>query len=155
MASIRVGDFAPDVSGVIAGEGRFRLADFRERRVVVLFFYPSDGTLICTQEACAFRDAYADFVEAGAVVIGVSGDSEASHRQFADAHQLPYVLVSDPQGAIREAFGVPKTIGIFPGRTTYVIDKEGVVRLVFNAALAAKGHVREALQVVKQLAQQA
>jgi len=153
MASVRVGDVAPDVSGAIAGGGQFKLADYLGRQVVVLFFYPSDGTLICTQEACAFRDAYADFVDAGAVVVGVSGDSEQSHREFAAAHDLPFVLVSDPKGAIREALGVPKTLGILPGRTTYVIDKQGIVQLVFNAPLAAKGHVREALQVVKRLAQ--
>jgi hypothetical protein len=95
--------------------------------VVVLFFYPKDGSAICTKEACAFRDAYGQFAEAGAVVIGVSGDSAERHSAFAARLNLPFYLVSDADGSIRKAFGVPKTLGLLSGRVTYVIDKEGVV----------------------------
>ena len=118
---------------------------------MILFFYPKDGTPVCTKEACAFRDAYEDFVEAGAVVIGVSGDSAARHQAFASNHRLPFVLVADADGKARRAFGVPKSLGLLPGRVTYVIDKEGIVRHVFSSQLAADRHVQEALEVVRRL----
>jgi len=152
MASIQVGDHAPDFTAEAHDGRRFTLSEFHGQKVVVLFFYPSDGTPVCTAESCAFRDAYTDFVEAGAVVIGVSGDSPESHRTFAAEHRLPFVLVSDQSGVIRTAFGVPKTPGVLPGRVTYVIDTKGFVRLLFNSQLAASRHVTEALRVVKQLA---
>jgi peroxiredoxin Q/BCP len=117
----------------------------------VVFFYPQDGTPVCTAEACAFRDAFEDFVRAGAAVIGVSGDSLDRHRAFAEERRLPYLLVSDEDGELRRAFEVPKTLGLFPGRVTYVIDQAGVVRHVFNSPLAAGQHVREALGVLEGL----
>jgi thioredoxin-dependent peroxiredoxin len=119
----------------------------------VLFFYPKDESPICTKEACSFRDAYEDFVKAGAVVIGVSADSTESHRAFATGRRLPFTLLSDPDGAIRHAFGVPKTMGILPGRVTYVIDRDGVVRHIFNSQFAADRHVEESLKIVRQLSQ--
>lgn len=149
---IAVGDHAPDFTAADQDGKQVRLSDYRHERVVVLFFYPKDGSPVCTREACAFRDAYEQFVEAGAVVIGVSGDSADSHRQFAAAHRLPFVLVADGDDSIRRAFGVPKTMGLLPGRTTYVIDREGTVRLAFSAQMTADRHVREALDVVRQLA---
>jgi len=151
MSAIKVGDVAPDISAETQDGGRFSLAEFRGKQVVALFFYPSDGTLVCTAEACAFRDSYEDFAKAGAVVIGISGDSMDSHRKFSTDHRLPFLLASDPQGELRTAFGVPKTLGIFPGRVTYVIDKQGIVRLTFSAQFSASGHVQNALQIVKQL----
>lgn len=151
MASVQVGDPAPDVCLKTESGGELRLSDFRNDKVVVLFFYPKDNTAICTREACAFRDAYEQFVEAGAVVIGVSADSAASHGAFAARHSLPFYLASDEDHALRRAFGVPKTFGLLPGRVTYVIDKAGIVRLVFSAQLTAERHVRESLQIVRRL----
>ena len=127
------------------------LADLWRDRVVILFFYPKDGTLVCTKEACAFRDAYEEFQDAGASVVGVSGDSAESHRAFVDRHRLPFLLATDADGALRRAFGVPKTMGILPGRVTYVIDRQGVVRRVFSAQFAADRHVRKALDALAQL----
>lgn len=155
MATLQVGDPSPDFTAPTQDGGSLTLSAFRGQKVVVLFFYPGDGTPVCTAEACAFRDAYADFSDAGAVVIGISSDSLASHRTFVANHRLPFRLVSDDGGAIRQAFGVPKTLGILPGRVTYVIDKQGIVRLIFNSQLAAGRHVTESLQAVKQLAAQA
>jgi len=142
---------APELSGVTQTGAMIRLADFRGQSAVVVFFYPKDNTAICTKEACAFRDAYEDFVQAGATVIGVSSDSVAKHQAFANGHALPFLLVADTDGTWRKAFGVPKTLGIFPGRVTYVIDRAGVIRHIFNAQFAAGRHVEEALQIVKQL----
>ena len=152
MRRVQVGDRVPDVLLKTQSGQQIRLSDFQGSKVVVLFFYPKDGTSICTREACAFRDAYDRFVEAGAVVIGVSADSAESHGVFAARHHLPFHLVSDEGNALRRAFGVPKTLGFLPGRVTYVIDQAGAVRLIFNAQLTADRHVEEALKIVEQLA---
>ena len=85
---------------------------------------------------------------AGAEVIGVSSDSGASHQGFAKKHRLPFTLLSDAGGAVRKRYGVPSTLGLLPGRVTFVIDREGVVRHVFNSQLAPAQHVREALEVL-------
>ncbi len=151
MPSIGVGDRSPDFTARSHTGREVSLADYRGKSAVVLFFYPKDGTAICTKEACSFRDAYEDFLQAGAVVIGVSSDSAERHRAFAGGHRLPFVLVADEDGSLRKAFGVPKTLGIVPGRVTYVIDKDGVVRHVFSSQFSADRHVGEALAVVRQL----
>ena len=125
------------------------MADYLGQRSVVLFFYPKDDSPICTKEACSFRDSYERFVDAGAEVIGVSSDSTDSHQQFAKRHRLPFQLISDANGSLRKAFGVPKVVGLLPGRTTYVIDKQGVVRLVFSAQFASDEHVDRAIEALK------
>ena len=151
MTKIRIGDHAPSITiSTYTGE-QISLADYRGEHPVVVFFYPKDGTPICTKEACGFRDAYADFTEAGAAVIGVSGDSAEQHQIFAKTHKLPFLLVSDQDGAVRTAFGVPKTMGVLPGRVTYVIDREGTVRHIFNSQFAAERHVQEALEIIRKL----
>src|SRR5262245_30341866 len=119
--AIQIGDPAPDFTAQTQDGQTFQLSTLREQQTVVLFFYPADNTPVCTAEACAFRDSYTDFAEAGAVVVGISGDSLASHRTFAASHRLPFVLLSDADGSLRQKFGVPKTLGLFPGRVTYVI----------------------------------
>ena len=151
MSRIEVGDAAPELTLTTQTNEQIKLADYRGQRAVVVFFYPRDGTPVCTKEACAFRDAYEDFVEAGAVVIGISGDSEARHQAFASNHRLPFVLVSDKGGKARRAFGVRKSMGLLPGRVTYVIDREGIVQHVFSSQFAADRHVREALDAIRKL----
>lgn len=148
MAKLSIGDPAPEFSATTQDGQRISLADFRGRRGIVLFFYPKDGTPICTKEACAFRDSYEKFLAAGAEVIGVSGDSTESHRAFSERHQLAFPLVSDSDGALRKTFGVPKTLGLLPGRVTFVIDKQGIIRLIFSALFASDEHVRQALQAI-------
>jgi peroxiredoxin Q/BCP len=149
--AIDVGQKAPDFDLSDAQGKRVRLADFRGKRSVVLYFYPKDDTPGCTKEACSFRDSYEAFKEAGAEVIGVSSDSEASHGKFATKYKLPFTLVSDADGAVRKRYGVPATLGLLPGRVTFVIDRDGVVRHVFNSQLQATRHVEEALQTLKRL----
>jgi peroxiredoxin Q/BCP len=145
------GDLAPTISLRLHDGQTVPLADLYRDRAVVLFFYPKDGTTVCTKEACAFRDAYEDFVALGASVVGVSGDSAASHQGFASQHRLPYLLATDEDGALRRAFGVPKTLGLIPGRVTYVIDRQGIIRHTFSGQLASDRHVREALDAVRTL----
>ena len=146
MAKIAVGDHAPEfeLPGV---DETVRLTDHRGKWVV-LYFYPADDTPGCTAEACSFRDSYEDFTDAGAVVIGVSGDSVDKHRGFAAKHGLPFSLASDGDGALRTAYGVGKTMGLLPGRVTYVIDPEGTVREVFNSQFRAKEHHQRALAAI-------
>jgi peroxiredoxin Q/BCP len=122
-----------------------------EKGPVVLYFYPKDHTPGCTIEACTFRDAYQDFRQKGAEVVGVSSQSAASHQAFAAKNKLPFTLLADEGGQVRAAYGVPKALGFLPGRVTYVIDRGGVVRHVFNSALNMKRHVTEALGVLAAL----
>lgn len=153
MASrIGVGDEAPDFELQSQSNDTVRLSKFRGQKPVVLFFYPRDDSAGCTAEVCSFRDSYEDFTEAGAEVIGISSDSVDSHDKFAGKHRLPFTLVSDPGGTIRTAFDVPNTMGkMLPGRVTYVIDTEGIVRYVFNSQMNVFGHVKSALKVVREL----
>jgi len=146
---VAVGDRAPDFE-LPDGSGRpVRLADFRGKRAVVLYFYPKDDTPGCTKEACSFRDSYEAFKEAGAEVIGVSSDSSESHAKFADKYRLPFLLVADRGGTVRKRYGVPATLGLLPGRVTYVIDPDGVVRHVFNSQTRPTQHIAEALAALK------
>lgn len=119
--------------------------------VVVLYFYPKDETAGCIAEACAFRDAFEDFTSAGAQVIGVSDDSDESHRAFAEHRRLPFQLVADPSGELRRAYDVGNWLGVFRNRVTFVIDRDGVVRHGFASQLRATQHVSEALAVVRRL----
>lgn len=145
---IDVGDHAPHFTATLQDGGTFDSAALLGKKSLVLFFYPKDNTPVCTQQACAFRDAYEHFVKADVEVVGVSSDSPASHRRFAEKHRLPFPIISDPDSSLRKLFGVPRAWGIFPGRVTYVIDRQGVVRLAYNATLAAEPHVRKALAAV-------
>lgn len=147
--AIGVGDKAPPFRAPLPDGTIFDLADRLGRSAVVLFFYPKDDTPICTAEACAFRDAYEEFTAAGAEVVGVSGDTAASHAAFARRHRLPFPIVSDVDGDVRRLWGVPRTLGLLPGRVTYVIDRDGIVRLVFNSAFSSTGHVRRALEALR------
>jgi thioredoxin-dependent peroxiredoxin len=146
-----VGDRAPDFALPNASGETVRLSDFLGDRSVVLYFYPKDETRGCTAEACAFRDSYEVFKDAGAEVIGVSSDSEESHQQFAAHHRLPFILLSDRGGAVRKLYGVPAAMGVIPGRVTYVIDKQGTVRHVFNSMTNIGGHISVALETLRAL----
>jgi peroxiredoxin Q/BCP len=149
--AIAAGDPAPEFELPSSNGETVRLSDFRGKSEVVLYFYPKDDTPGCTTEACSFRDRYESFRDAGAEVIGVSSDSGESHRGFVQKHRLPFVLLSDADGAVRKQYGVPKTLGLIPGRTTYLIDREGIVRHVFSSQFQPLKHVAETLEVLKRL----
>jgi peroxiredoxin Q/BCP len=117
----------------------------------VLYFYPRDETAGCTRQACAFRDEFEEFARLDAEVIGISSDSVASHERFAKRHGLPFTLLSDEGGRVRRLYGVPSTLGLFPGRVTYVIDEGGVVRDVFSSQLGVTRHVEEALKAIREI----
>jgi peroxiredoxin Q/BCP len=148
---LQVGDKAPDFTLTSQSGAQVRLYDRLESGVVVLYFYPKDETPGCTAQACAFRDSYEVFAEAGAEVIGVSSDSADKHAAFAGHHGLPFTLLSDEGGRVRKSYGVPAVLGLIPGRVTYVIDRTGTVRHAFKSMTNIGGHVNDALDVVKQL----
>ena len=148
---VEVGDAAPDFTLPSQSGEQVRLRDVVARGPVVLYFYPRDETPGCTAEACSFRDSYEAFKEAGAEVLGVSSDSVASHEGFAAKHRLPFTLLTDAGGRVRKRYGVRPTLGILPGRVTYVIDREGVVRHVFSSQTGVQRHVAEALAALNDL----
>jgi peroxiredoxin Q/BCP len=148
--TVAVGHPAPPFSRTDQ-DGRQVVVGPDQEGVVVVYFYPKDETYGCTAEACGFRDEYAVFDDVGARVVGISPDSDESHRSFARNHNLPFSLVSDHDGRLRELFDVPKTMGLLPGRVTFVIDAGGVVRHVFNSQLRARKHVDEAVKLVREL----
>lgn len=148
---VQIGDTAPDFTLPTQKGEPFCLQDMLGKSAIVLYFYPKDDTSGCTAEACSFRDSYEVFKEAGAEVVGVSSDSAESHQKFASKHRLPFLLLSDKGGSVRKLFGVPATLGILPGRVTYVIDRQGIVRHIFNDMLHAKKHIDEALNTIKAL----
>ena len=148
---IQAGDTAPDFTLPSQSGEPVRLQDRLGQRVVVLYFYPKDNTRGCTAEACAFRDSYEVFAEAGAEVIGISSDSADRHAAFAGQHQLPFTLLSDQGGQVRKLYGVPAVLGLLPGRVTYVIDRQGTVRHVFKSMTNIGQHVSDALEIVRRL----
>lgn len=153
MPRPNVGDQAPDFTLLDPGGARVHLSELLSRKVIVLYFYPKDETPGCTVESCAFRDAYDDFTAAGAEVVGVSRDDGASHRKFAAHHQLPFVLLSDPEGRVHDLYGVRTRLGFLRDRVTFVIDRSGIVRHVFTSMIDMQGHVKKALPIVRELAQ--
>jgi thioredoxin-dependent peroxiredoxin len=115
---------------------------------LVIYFYPKDETAGCTAEACSFRDAFEDFLAYDCKIIGISADSAESHKNFAQKHNLPFILLSDSDNKVRNLFGVPKSLGLFPGRETYIIGKDGKVRHIFNSQTNINKHISEALKVL-------
>ncbi len=146
---VKVGDAAPNFTLSSQTGNTVSLRDFIGKKNIVLYFYPKDNTPGCTAEACSFRDSYQVFKDAGAEVIGVSSDSAQSHQQFATKNKLPFVLLSDENGAVRKLYGVPATLGLLPGRVTYIIDKQGIVRNIFSSQFTPEKHIEEALKTLQ------
>ena len=149
MATIKVGDRVPDFSLPSQTGTTVNISDLIGKKFLVIYFYPKDDTPGCTAESCAFRDSYEVFTDAGAEVIGISADSPQSHQQFAQKYSLPFTLLSDSDNRVRKLFGVPSTLFVLPGRVTYIIDKEGIVRHIFDSMLDFKAHVTESLNTIK------
>jgi len=151
LASVKVGDPAPGFS-LRSQEGEtVTLGELLRRGSVVVYFYPKDKTPGCTAEAGGFRDSYSKFGELGAEVVGISSDSVDSHKGFADECRLPFKILSDADGEVRKRYGVPSSMGILPGRVTYVIDKGGMVRNIFSSQLRVTRHVKKALESLEEI----
>jgi len=145
---IELGTLAPEFRLQTSSGEYVSLEDFRGKKNVVVYFYPKDFTKGCTAEACEFRDSYEEFRSLGAEVIGIGNDNQKSHGAFAAEHKLPFLLLTDPDGSVRKAYGVKKSLGLVPGRVSFVIDKDGIVRHVFSSQSRATAHVGEALAVL-------
>jgi peroxiredoxin Q/BCP len=124
------GKAPPDFSAVAHDGTRIHLAELKGKPVA-LYFYPKDETPGCTKEACSFRDAWEQLSKKGVVLIGISGDTDASHKAFAEHHKLPFLLISDPKGELAKAFGVPFNDG-YAGRQSFVIGADGNVKKVYR-----------------------
>ena len=148
---MKIGEHVPDLTVTDHKNQELKLSALYQQGCLVLYFYPKDGTPVCTKEACSFRDAYDDFLEAGATVIGVSGDSDSSHSSFASKHDLPFHLVADEDGLLKNTFGIKSLLGIMPERATFVIDQMGIVREIVRSSFSADKHVDESLQLVQKL----
>ena len=146
---LKTGNAVPNFVGTAADGSQFDSKNYVGKQPLIIYFYPKDETPGCTAEACSFRDNYQVFKDMGAEIIGISSDSVTSHQKFIKKHQLPFILLSDFDKKIRKLFGVPSDLfGILPGRVTYIIDNEGIVRLVFNS-MNGKSHITKAMAMLK------
>ncbi|MBD3193070.1 MAG: redoxin domain-containing protein [Candidatus Heimdallarchaeota archaeon] len=148
---LEVGDEAPLFTLKNEQDEEVALENFLGKKVIILYFYPKDGSKGCTAQACSFRDRYELFKEAGAEVIGISSDSSSSHQSFSNKYKLPFLLLSDPEDKVRELYGVKATLGIIPGRVTYIVDKQGIIRHIFSSQFNPKKHVDEALSILEKI----
>ena len=150
--AIKKGDKCPTFTLKDQNGEQFNMEEVVGKENLVLYFYPKDDSPGCTKQACSFRDAFEDFVDIGARVIGISSDDEKSHKKFAEKHNLPFTLLADPNKKVRKMFGVPTNLlGLIPGRVTYVIDKKGIVQGVFNSQMSFDKHVPEAMKILKSI----
>jgi thioredoxin-dependent peroxiredoxin len=133
----------PDQDGKI-----FNSADHIGKNSLVIFFYPKDESMVCTKEACSFRDRYGDLTRAGAIVIGINGGSIDSHKKFQTNDKLPYPLLSDSANKVLNAFGIPKQF-FMTGRKTFVVDKTGRIVFTYNSSFKGSRHAEEALAYLK------
>ena len=145
---LEIGTVAPDFELPDQDGVTHRLSDYRGRKVV-LYFYPRDNTAGCTKQACGFAERYPQFAEKGAVVLGVSKDSVASHKRFREKYGLPFTLLADPEHAVIEAYGAWQEkknygkVSMGTVRSTYLIDEEGVVRRAVTKVKAADDPQKE------------
>jgi peroxiredoxin Q/BCP len=145
---LTIGDTIPTFSLSDQDGQRFNSSDYLGKNYLVIFFYPKDESMVCTKEACSFRDRYSDLVKAGAIVIGINGGSVDSHKKFQQHDQLPYPLLSDSANKVLTAFGIPKQF-FMTGRKTFVVDKTGKIVFTYNSSLKGSRHAEEALAFLK------
>jgi thioredoxin-dependent peroxiredoxin len=143
---LKVNDIAPGFESVTESGERFSLADLIGKTNVVLYFYPKDFTVGCTKEACTFRDNWDKVTSLGATIVGISSDSPETHERFKKEHGLQFTLISDEDKRIRRQYGVDSRV--IPPRVTFVIDKRGKIRNIFNSQVNITKHIEEALQTL-------
>ena len=146
--AIQIGDKLPSFKATKQDGTTFDSQEVNHKPIVI-YFYPKDFTPGCTTQACSFRDAYQDFQDLGAEVIGISGDSASSHQNFQQKYELPFILLSDADRKLRRLFGVPTALfGLLPGRVTYVFDAKGYCIYIFDS-MSAKNHIEKSLKAIQ------
>lgn len=145
---LKVGDTMPAFTLTDQDGKQFSSTGLIGKQVLVIYFYPKDESLVCTKEACSFKDSNDDFIKAGAKVIGINSGSIASHKSFTDHYNLPFTLLSDPDNRVLEMFGV-KGRFFMTGRETFVIGLDGKIVYTYSAMLEGKAHSEQALAFVK------
>jgi peroxiredoxin Q/BCP len=149
MKPVRIGDVIPHFALPDQYGNMLDINSVLGKKKLVIFFYPQDGSLYCTREACYFRDFADAFDQADAVIIGISAQSVESHKEFAEKNNLTYTLLSDSENTVRKLFGVSdKVFGLFPGRVTFVTERSGRVVFIFDSQTDVQRHVDEALKIV-------
>nr|WP_288837192.1 peroxiredoxin [uncultured Flavobacterium sp.] len=144
--ALKTGDTVPKFTAKEASGAIFESDSVIGKKAVIIYFYPKDDTPQCTAQACGFRDNYAEFVDLGVEIIGVSSDDVNSHQEFIRKYNLPFLLLSDSDKALRKLFGVPLAfLGLLPRRVTYLLDKNGVIQMVFDSMLGMK-HVKKMIE---------
>lgn len=149
--ALKVGDPAPLFELPKPDGTIFKLKDVIGKKNLVIYFYPKDNTTVCTKEACEFRNSYAQFKDADAEIIGISTDDEKSHTDFAAQYQLPFVLLSDLKGVVHSQYGIPAAFKVLHGRSTFVVDKHGIIRNITRSAFNANRHIEEALEAIRKI----
>lgn len=145
---ITVGDKVPVFSLQDQNGKTFNIADHIGKKLLVIYFYPKDESMVCTKEACAFRDSFDEFTKAGAVVIGINGGTVASHKAFADHYKLQFVLLSDPGNKVYNQFGIKGKL-FFSGRETFMVDLTGKIFYQYDSMMEGKKHAEDALAYIK------
>jgi peroxiredoxin Q/BCP len=147
--SISIGDSCPHFSLQNQDGQTINIQDYIGTKNIIIYFYPKDNTVGCTKEACSFRDAMQDLNNLDCEVVGISADSVASHKAFANQFRLTFNLLSDVGNEIRKMFKVPANVfGLIPGRVTYVVNKGGKIVHVINSQLNPDKHIKETIEVV-------
>ena len=150
---LKVGDSAPDFCLPDQNGRQVRLSDVLKKSHAIIYFYPKDNTTGCTAQSCSFRDNFDEVQDKNTQIIGISTDDIASHRAFAEQYGLPFILLSDGNGSVRKSFGVRKTLGLLPGRATFVVDRHGIIRFAFSSQIHIQRHVDEAIRALAAIEQ--
>jgi len=149
-----IGKPAPDFTLPSSSGESVTLKSFKNRKTVVLYFYPKDDTPGCTKEACGFRDLTAEFEAAGAVILGISNDPVDSHQKFREKHKLPFELLADEDASVSKAYGVYKQKNLYGKkymgieRTTFIIDRTGRIAQIYPK-VKVEGHVADVLSFLR------
>jgi peroxiredoxin Q/BCP len=142
------GDEMPAFSLTDQDGKAFSSADYKGKSFLVIYFYPKDESMVCTKEACSFRDSFDEFTKAGAKVIGINAGTVESHKNFRDHYKLPFTLLSDPENKVYHLFGVKNKM-FMTGRETFIIDLNGKVVYSYEAMMHGKKHADDALAFIK------
>ncbi len=146
LALLRAGDLSPDFTLLSTDNEKVTLYEQLEHSSVVLFFFLKAYTPICVSEVCGFRSHASEFARHNAAIFGISSDSLLTARRFHSQFKLPYPLLSDESGRVRDLYRVPKTLGFIPGRSTFLISQDRTVAHVTHSQFSGQPHIGESLR---------